>query len=81
MSGCSFDPCSGADRVCTAGRCHNGGCRKDKKMEAPAQITLENLGFGQLQISWTAVEGATYYRVYRAVVNIGEIKVNTCTLF
>ncbi len=47
---------------------------KTKKMEAPAQITLENLGFGQLQISWTAVEGASEYRIYRSATETGGYK-------
>ena len=47
---------------------------KTKKMEAPAQITLENLGFGQLQISWTAVEGASEYRIYRSETETGGYK-------
>ena len=47
---------------------------KTKKMEAPAQITLEHLGFGQLQISWTAVEGASEYRIYRSETETGGYK-------
>ena len=47
---------------------------KTKKMEAPARITLENLGFGQLQISWTAVEGASEYRIYRSATETGGYK-------
>ena len=47
---------------------------KTKKMEAPAQITLENLGFGQLQISWIAVEGASEYRIYRSATETGGYK-------
>ena len=47
---------------------------KTKKMEAPTQITLENLGFGQLQISWTAVEGASEYRLYRSATETGGYK-------
>lgn len=43
------------------------GFKLTKKLAAPASITLNRSGLGEIELSWEAVDGAVGYRLYTAI--------------
>ncbi len=57
--------------------CQNGETKTSEwymvqpMLDAPATVSLEHVGFGQLQLSWATVAGASEYRIYRSTTETG----------
>lgn len=60
--------------------CQNGETKTSEwymvkpMMDVPATVSLEHLGFGQIQMSWATVAGAGEYRIYRSATETGGYK-------
>jgi|GEM_PF-69574 len=69
----AFEPASG-DVVCEDLQFSGGGCGNQTlsltgsgSLYAPAGIQIERIDSSNIRLSWTAVPGAAYYNVYRAL--------------